>query len=80
MIYALSFHFFNMVNYTNQFSNDRALHSWGEIYLVMIDVSFYMFLDSICYYIFEDFCIHFTGLRSYFLVMLLPVLVLGECL
>ena len=32
---------FNMVNYTDQLSNDEpALHSWGEIYLV--NFSFYV--------------------------------------
>ena len=51
------FEFVYMVNYVDGFPYVKpSLHFRDEAYLVMMNDSFDVFLDSICNYFIEDFC------------------------
>ncbi|ERE82016.1 hypothetical protein H671_2g7717 [Cricetulus griseus] len=48
-----------MVDYIDEFLYvEPALHPCNEAYLIMVDHFFDMFLDSICHYFIEYFCIN----------------------
>jgi hypothetical protein len=54
------------VSYTESF-----LHPWDEAYLILVDDGFDVFMDSLCKYFVEYFCITFIreiGLKFSFLV------------
>lgn len=52
-------YFAHLVNCIERFSNMKTtLHSWTKLHLVMMSYSFYMFLESICYYFAVDACFH----------------------
>jgi hypothetical protein len=47
------------VDYINGFSYvELSLHPWDETYLIMVDDAFDAFLDSVCEYFIEHFCIN----------------------
>jgi hypothetical protein len=60
------------VDYVNGFSNiEPSLHSWGEVYLIVVNDSFDVFLDSVCENFIEYFCIDIIseiGLKLSFFV------------
>lgn len=73
---------FNMVNYTDQFSNKPTLYFWNEIYLVMmyeIFLCFWILFATMFLKIFASILMGNTGLQFCFLVLSLSVWVLGEC-
>ena len=48
-----------MVDYIDGFSYvELSLHLWDEAYLIMVDDFSDMFLDSICQYFIEYFCVN----------------------
>ncbi|ERE69602.1 putative disks large-like protein [Cricetulus griseus] len=48
-----------MVDYIDRFSNvEPTLHPRDEVYLIMVDDVSDMFLDSVCQYFIEYFCIN----------------------
>jgi hypothetical protein len=48
-----------MVDFIYQFTYvELFLHLWDEAYLIMGDDLFHMFLDLVCKYVPENFCIH----------------------
>jgi hypothetical protein len=52
------FEFVYIVDYVDGFPSIKpSLHPWDEAYLVMMDDNFDVFLDSVCQYFIEDFCI-----------------------
>ncbi|ERE89337.1 hypothetical protein H671_1g2412 [Cricetulus griseus] len=47
-----------MVDYIDEFSYvEPSLHPWDEAYLIIVDDFSDVFLDSICQYFIENFCI-----------------------
>ena len=51
--------FVYMVKYTDRFSYpEPSLHLWDEAYLVMVEDFSDIFLDSVCQYFTECFCIN----------------------
>jgi hypothetical protein len=47
------------VDYIDGFSYIKPpLHPWDEAYLIMVDNMFDVFLDLVCKYLIEYFCIH----------------------
>ena len=48
-----------MVDYIDRFSYiEPSLHTWEEAYLVIVDGVFDVFLNSVCEYFIEYFCIN----------------------
>lgn len=53
------FQFVYMVDYIIGFTYfDPSLHLWYEVNLIMVDDVFDVFLDSVCKYFIEYFCIN----------------------
>jgi hypothetical protein len=51
------FEFVYIVDYVDRFSHIKpSLHPWDEVYMVMMDYHFDVFLDSVC----EDFSSRFS--------------------
>jgi hypothetical protein len=51
--------FVNIVEYIDEFSYIKpSLHPWDEAYLIMVDDVFDLFLDSVCEYFIEYYCIN----------------------
>ena len=49
----------HMVDFIDRFSYvEPPLHPWDEDYLLMVDNVFDVFLDSVCKYFIEYFCIN----------------------
>jgi len=52
------FQFVYIVDYNDGFRYIKpSLHTWDESYLIMMDNCFDVFLDSVCKYLIEYFCI-----------------------
>ena len=52
------FEFVHIVDYVDGFPYiEPSLHPWDEAYLIMMDVCFDVFLDSVCENFIEHFCI-----------------------
>ena len=48
-----------MVDYVDGFSYiEPSLQPWNEVYLIMVDDVFDVYLDSVCEYFTEYFCIN----------------------
>jgi hypothetical protein len=50
---------------------EPPLHPWDEVYLIMVDDIFDMFLNLVCKYFIGYFCINFMreiGLKFYFFI------------
>ena len=58
--YDFFFQFIYMMDYIDRFLYvEPALQLWDKTYLIMMDDFFFdVFLDSICRYFIENFCIH----------------------
>jgi hypothetical protein len=51
-----------MVDYVDRFSYvEPSLDLWAEAYLITVDGNFDVFLDSVCKYFIEYFCINVHG-------------------
>ena len=56
---VLFFYFINVMHCTDWFVNvEPALQPRNESHLIMVYNSFFMLLNSICWYLVENFCIH----------------------
>ena len=52
------FEFVYIVDYVDEFLYiELSLHPWDEVYLIMMDDHFEVFLDSVCKNFIEYFCI-----------------------
>ena len=53
------FQFVNMMDYIDRFSYVQpSLHLWDEVDMIMVDDSSDVFLDSVCQYFIDYFCIN----------------------
>ena len=67
------FGFVYIVDYIDGFLYiEPSLHPWDEAYLIMMDNHFDVFLDSVCEYVIEHFCIniHKGNWLKFFLFLL----------
>jgi len=72
----------NSVGYINQFIYvESSLYLWDEAYLIMANIS-YVFLDFVCRYFIENFCIYvykrYWFINSFLLLCFCVVLVFGQ--